>query len=128
MAKLTQARVDELAKLIMDGHSLASACTSLKVSRANVYSRMGTDAELEAQIRTAQQQSAEKAVEELDELYQQRLRGEKDYDPNVLRDYATHVRWKVGKLMPDRFGDQKNRAGVEIGDGTVKIVWETDAS
>lgn len=128
MAKLTTQRIDALTAKIMDGHSLARACTELKISRANIYSRMAEDADLERQIRVAQQQSAEKAVEELDELYQQRLRGEKDYDPNVLRDYATHVRWKVGKLMPDRFGDQKNRAGVEIGDGTVKIVWETDAS
>ena len=86
---------------------------------------MSKDAEIERQIRTAQQQSAEKAVEELDALYSDALHKRKDYDPNVLRDYATHVRWKVGKLMPDRFGDQKNRAGVEIGDGTVRIVWET---
>ena len=125
MAKLTQARVDELAKLIMDGHSLASACTSLKVSRANVYSRMGKDAELEAQIRTAQQQSAEKSVEDLEQLYSDALHKRKDYDPQLLRDYATHVRWKVSKLMPDRFGDQKSRAGVEIGDGSVRIVWES---
>jgi len=127
MAKLTTQRIDALTAKIMDGHSLARACAELKISRANIYSRMAEDADLERQIRVAQQQSAEKAVEELDELYQQRLRGEKDYDPNVLRDYATHVRWKVGKLMPDRFGDQKNRAGVEIGDGTVRIVWETNA-
>ena len=127
MAKLTKARVDDLVDMIMEGHSLAKSCVKLKISRANIYSRMDEDAELERRIRTAQQQSAEKAVEELDELYKQRLRGEKDYDPNVLRDYATHVRWKVGKLMPDRYGEQKNRAGVEIGDGTVRIVWETDA-
>ena len=125
MAKLTQAKVDELAKLIMDGHSLASACTSLKVSRANVYSRMGKDAELEAQIRTAQQQSAEKSVEDLEQLYSDALHKRKDYDPQLLRDYATHVRWKVSKLMPDRFGDQKSKAGVEIGDGSVRIVWES---
>lgn len=125
MAKLTQAKVDELAKLIMDGHSLASACTALKVSRANVYSRMGKDAELEAQIRTAQQQSAEKSVEDLEQLYSDALHKRKDYDPQLLRDYATHVRWKVSKLMPDRFGDQKSKAGVEIGDGSVRIVWES---
>lgn len=125
MAKLTQAKVDELARLIMDGHSLASACTALKVSRANVYSRMGKDAELEAQIRTAQQQSAEKSVEDLEQLYSDALHKRKDYDPQLLRDYATHVRWKVSKLMPDRFGDQKSKAGVEIGDGSVRIVWES---
>ena len=101
MAKLTQTRID--------GHSLATACTELSISRANVYTRMSKDAEIERQIRTAQQQSAEKAVEELDALYSDALHKRKDYDPNVLRDYATHVRWKVGKLMPDRFGDQKNR-------------------
>ena len=127
MAKLTKTRVDDLVDMIMEGHSLAKSCAKLRVSRSNIYSRMGEDAELERRIRTAQQQSAEKAVEELDELYKQRLKGEKDYDPNVLRDYATHVRWKVSKLMPDRYGEQKNRAGVEIGDGMVRIVWETDA-
>ena len=89
---------------------------------------MSQDADFEREIRTAQQQSAEKAVEELDELFMARLRGEKDYDPNVLRDYAAHVRWKVGKLLPERFGEQKNKAGVEVSDGTVRIVWETDAS
>ena len=112
MAKLTKTRVDDLVDMIMEGHSLAKSCVKLKISRANIYSRMGEDADLERRIRTAQQQSAEKAVEELDELYKQRLKGEKDYDPNVLRDYATHVRWKVSKLMPDRYGEQKNRAGV----------------
>ena len=77
MAKLTTQRIDALTAKIMDGHSLARACAELKISRANIYSRMAEDADLERQIRVAQQRSAEKAVEELDELYQQRLRGEK---------------------------------------------------
>lgn len=126
MSKLTKPRIEALKSLLMDGHSLARACKKLEISRANIYSRMAMDADFEREIRTAQQQSAEKAVEELDELFMARLNGEKDYDPNVLRDYAAHVRWKVSKILPDRFGDQKNRAGVEIGDGSVRIVWETD--
>jgi len=125
MAKLTQTRIEELSAMIMDGHSLASACTALSISRANVYSRMSKDQDIERKIRTAQQQSAEKAVEDLEQIYDDALHRRKDYDPAVLRDYATHVRWKVGKLMPDLYGEQKNKAGVEIGDGTVRIVWET---
>ena len=41
--------------------------------------------------------------------------------PNVLRDYASHVRWKASKVISDRFGDNKSRAGVEVSDfGTVE--------
>jgi len=44
-----------------------------------------------------------------------------------LRDYAHHVRWKVGKVLPEKFGESKNRAGVEVSDGTVRILWESDS-
>ena len=85
---------------------------------------MGEDADLSNLIRTAQQQSAEKALEDVEVMYQQQLTGQKKYDPNVLRDYALHVRWKVGKVMPDQYGDVKNRAGVSFEvrsfDGTVR--------
>lgn len=30
--------------------------------------------------------------------------------------------------MPDQYGDVKNRAGVEVSDGTVRIVWESDSA
>jgi len=127
MSKLTKPRIEALKSLLMDGHSLARACKKLEISRANIYSRMAMDADFEREIRTAQQQSAEKAVEELDELFMARLNGEKDYDPNVLRDYAHHVRWKVGKVLPEKFGEAKNRTGVEVSDGTVRILWESDS-
>ena len=125
MAKLTNTRIEELVTMIMDGHSLASACTKLSISRANVYSRMSKDKDIEAKVRTAQRQSAEKSIEDLDKIYEDALHGRKDYDPMVLRDYGAHVRWKASKLMPDLYGEQKSKAGVEIGDGTVRIVWET---
>lgn len=128
MAKLTTSRAEAVAKLVMDGHSLVSACREAKVSRSVLYQRMGEDAELSNLIKTAQQQSAEKALEDVEVMYQQQLTGAKKYDPNVLRDYALHVRWKVGKVMPDQYGDVKNRAGVEVSDGTVRIVWESDGA
>ena len=59
----------------------------------------------------------------LDTLHQRKM-----YDPNVLRDYANHVRWKVQKVLPDRFGEAKQRTGVEISDGTLRVVWETDGT
>jgi hypothetical protein len=128
MARLTTSRAEAVAKLVMDGHSLVSACRAAKVSRSVLYQRMGEDAELSNLIKTAQQQSAEKALEDVEVMYQQQLTGAKKYDPNVLRDYALHVRWKVGKVMPDQYGDVKNRAGVEVSDGTVRIVWESDGA
>ena len=70
-------------------------------------------------------QAAEKALEELEDMYGDALHGRKNYDPNLLRDYGHHVRWKVQKVLPDRFGEPKNRTGVEISDGSLKIVWET---
>ena len=112
----------------MQGHSLVSACKEARISRSVLYKKMGEDAELSNLIRTAQQQSAEKALEDVEVMYQQQLTGSKKYDPNVLRDYALHVRWKVGKVMPDQYGDVKNRAGVEVSDGTVRIVWESDSA
>jgi len=128
MARLTTSRAEAVAKLVMDGHSLVSACRAAKVSRSVLYQRMGEDAELSNLIKTAQQQSAEKALEDVEVMYQDQLEGKKKYDPNVLRDYALHVRWKVGKVMPDQYGDVKNRAGVEVSDGTVRIVWESDGA
>ena len=49
----------------------------------------------------------------------------KDYDPHVLRDYAHHVRWKVQKIIPERYGEQKNKAGVEVTDGGIRIMRES---
>jgi len=124
--KLTKSKAENIRDLIMDGHSLVAACREAGIGRATLYQRMESDADLSNMIKTAQQQSAEKALEEVEGMYVDMLTGSKKYDPNVLRDYATHVRWKVGKVLPDRFGDQKNRAGVEVSDGTVRILWEAD--
>ena len=128
MARLTQSKAESVAELVMQGHSLVSACKEARISRSVLYKKMGEDAELSNLIRTAQQQSAEKALEDVEVMYQQQLTGQKKYDPNVLRDYALHVRWKVGKVMPDQYGDVKNRAGVEVSDGTARIVWESDSA
>jgi len=125
MARLTKTKQDEVQQLVTDGHSLVQACSLAKVNRSMLYKRMGEDSEFESAIRTAQRQSAEKSLEELDELYADALHKRKDYDPNVLRDYATHVRWKASKIISDRYGEAKSRAGVEVSDGTVRIVWET---
>ena len=124
MAKLSRASVDKVASDVMQGYTLAKSCERNKVSRATLYRRMNDDPEISNAIRTAQQQCAEKALEDVEAMYQHQLSGEKNYDPNVLRDYALHVRWKVGKVMPDQYGDSKNRAGVEVTDGGVKIMWE----
>jgi len=86
---------------------------------------MSKNAELDADVKTAQRQAAEKALEELEDMYGDALHGRKSYDPNLLRDYGHHVRWKVQKILPERFGEAKNRTGVEISDGSLKIVWET---
>jgi hypothetical protein len=97
------------------------------VSRTAFYQRCKKDEEFAAAVKEAQQYSAEKALEELDTLYGDALHGRKDYNPNVLRDYAHHVRWKVGKVLPEKFGEAKNRTGVEVSDGTVRILWESDS-
>lgn len=128
MARLTPSKAEAVASLVMDGHSLVSACRQAKISRSSLYAKMQDDVELGNLIRRAQQQSAEKALEDVEVMYQDQLAGKKKYDPNVLRDYALHVRWKVGKVMPDQYGDAKNRTGVEVSDGTVRIVWESDAA
>lgn len=125
MAKLTKLKQEQVEQLVTDGHSLVQACLLARVNRSVLYKRMKEDGDFEAAIRTAQRQSAEKALEELDELYSDALHKRKDYDPNVLRDYATHVRWKASKIISDRYGEAKSRAGVEVSDGTVRIVWET---
>ena len=124
MAKIPRAKIDRVASDVMQGYPLVKACERNRVSRSALYTRMGSDPEISNAIKTAQQQSAEKALEDVEAMYQHQLSGEKNYDPNVLRDYALHVRWKVGKVMPDQYGDSKNRAGVEVTDGGVKIMWE----
>jgi len=126
MTKLTKQKTDIIISSLADGHTIVDVCEGVGISRTAFYKRMKADAEFAAAVREAQTYSAEKALEELDKVFDDALHRRKDYDTSVLRDYAHHVRWKAGKVMPDRFGDQKNRAGVEIGDGTVKILWETD--
>jgi len=126
MTKLTKQRTDLIISGLADGHTIVDVCEGVGISRTAFYKRMKNDAEFAAAVREAQQYSVEKAMEELDKIFDDALHRRKDYDTGVLRDYAHHVRWRASKAMPDRFGDQKNRAGVEIGDGTVKILWETD--
>ena len=125
MTKLTRQRTDIIISSIADGHSIVDVCEATGVSRTAFYQRCKRDEEFAAAVKEAQQYSAEKALEELDTLYGDALHGRKNYDPNLLRDYGHHVRWKVQKVLPDRFGEAKNRTGVEISDGSLKIVWET---
>jgi len=122
---ISKAKQEHIIASITDGHSLVKACADAKVSRATLYRHMSKNAELDAEVKTAQRQAAEKALEELEDMYGDALHGRKSYDPNLLRDYGHHVRWKVQKILPERFGESKNRAGVEISDGSLKIVWET---
>ena len=126
MTKITKTKTAEIIDMLSDGHSLVQACQKTGISRAGLYKRMGNDEELRAAVYTARAQSAERALDELDGMYLNALEGRRRYDPNILRDYAQHVRWKAKTSMPEHYGDQKNRAGVEVSDGTVRILWETD--
>jgi|TARA_Y100000004_G_scaffold54675_2_gene60945 hypothetical protein len=126
MTKLTKTKTDVILSSLADGHTIVDTCEGVGISRTAFYKLMKRDEGFQKAVRQAQEYSAEKALEELEGIFDDALHKRKDYDTGVLRDYAHHVRWKASKVMPDRFGDQKNRAGVEIGDGTVKILWETD--
>jgi len=125
MTKLTTYTTRQIIADLADGFTMVDACNRACVSRQALYKRMKRSEELDAAVRTAQQYSAEKALEELDKLYDDALNKRKDYDPHVLRDYANHVRWKVQKIIPERFGEQKNKAGVEVTDGGIRIMWES---
>ncbi len=127
MAKITKKVEEQIVESLADGHSLTKVCQDVGINRSSLYRRMANDEALERAVRTAQAQSAEKALEELDEIYSDALSGRKKYDPNILRDYSHHVRWKAQKILSDRYGEQKNRAGVEISDGSIRIMWESDS-
>lgn len=124
--KLTKAKASEVKQYIVDGYTIVQACEMASVSRATFYRRMKDDEELADEIAVAQRQSAEKALEDVETMYVDVLTGARKYDTNALRDYAHHVRWKASKVLPERFGENKSKAGVEINDGTVRIVWETE--
>ena len=126
MTKLTKTKTDVILSSLADGHTIVDTCEGVGISRTAFYKLMKRDEGFQKAVRQAQEYSAEKALEELEGIFDDALHKRKDYDTGVLRDYAHHVRWKASKVMPDRFGDKKNRAGAEIGDGTVKILWETD--
>ena len=126
MTKLTKPKTDLIISGLADGHTIVDVCDGVGISRTAFYKRMKNDEEFAGAVREAQQYSAEKALEELDKLFDDALHRRKDYDTGVLRDYAHHVRWKASKIISDKYGDAKNRAGVEVSDGTVKILWETD--
>ena len=119
---------NKIVKAITDGYTLVKACEDNNVSRATFYRHMDKDNDLSDTVKSAQRKSAETALEDVEDMYQDSLHGRKRYDPNLLRDYASHVRWKVQKVLPDRFGEAKQRTGVEISDGTLRVVWETDGS
>ena len=119
---------NKIVKAITDGYTLVKACEDNNVSRATFYRHMDKDNDLSDTVKSAQRKSAEKALEDVEDMYQDSLHGRKRYDPNLLRDYASHVRWKGQKVLPDRFGEAKQRTGVEISDGTLRVVWETDGS
>ena len=119
---------NKIVKAITDGYTLVKACEDNNVSRATFYRHMDKDNDLSDTVKSAQRKSAEKALEDVEDMYQDSLHGRKRYDPNLLRDYASHVRWKVQMVLPDRFGEAKQRTGVEISDGTLRVVWETDGS
>ena len=125
MTKLTTYTTRQIIADLADGFSMVDACKRANVTRQALYKRMKGNESLDAAVRTAQQHSAEKALEELDKLYNDALHKRKDYDPHVLRDYANHVRWKVQKVIPERYGEQKNKAGVEVTDGGIRIMWES---
>jgi hypothetical protein len=126
MTKITKAKTSEIVDMLSEGHSLVQACQKTGISRTGLYKRMAADEELRTAVYTARAQSAERALEELDGMYLNALEGRRRYDPNILRDYAHHVRWKAKTSMPDQYGEQKNRAGVEVTDGGIRIMWETD--
>ena len=125
---ISKYKKNKIISKITDGYSLYQACKDEKVSRATFYRHMAKDEQLNDVVRTAQKQSAEKTLEELETMFLDTLHKRKMYDPNLLRDYATHVRWKVQKVLPEKFGEIKQRTGVELTDGAIGIVWETDAS
>ena len=125
MTKLTKFTTQQILSDLAEGYTMVDACKKAGITRQALYKRMKGNAELDASVRIAQQYSAEKALEELDKLYDDALNKRKDYDPHVLRDYAHHVRWKVQKIIPERYGEQKNKAGVEVTDGGIRIMWES---
>ena len=128
MTKLTKQKTGIIISSLADGHTIVDVCKAIDISRAAFYKRMRNDEEFAKEVRYAQEQSAEKALEELDGIFDKALNKKNSYETMVLRYYAHHLRWRASKVLPERFGDQKNRTGVEIGDGTIKVVWETDAS
>jgi hypothetical protein len=47
MARLTQSKAESVAELVMQGHSLVSACKEARISRSVLYKKMGEDAGVE---------------------------------------------------------------------------------
>lgn len=41
MARLTQSKAESVAELVMQGHSLVSACKEARISRSVLYKKMG---------------------------------------------------------------------------------------
>ena len=126
MGKITKANTAKVIELLSEGYSLVKACEGAGISRAGAYKRMRADEEFRAAVYTARAESAEKALEELDGMYLNALEGRKRYDPNILRDYAQHVRWRAKTSMPEQYGESKNRAGVEVSDGTATTILRVD--
>ena len=122
---ISKAKQERIIAAITDGHSLVKACRDAKVSRATLYRYIGKDKELDTDVKTAQRQAAEKALEELEDMYGDALHGRKGYDPSILRDDEDQGRRKEQQILPAGVGGAKNRTGVDSSDGCLNIVWET---
>ena len=111
--------------MLGSGATVDEACTAVQISRAGLYKRMSSDDEFKASVYAAKAKANEQRMEEYEALLMDNFTGKRKDDYNLLRELGHHTRWKAKVTMPEQYGEQKSKAGVEITDGGVKIMWES---
>ena len=124
--KLTKTRTDKVIDLLGEGATVADACTAIGISVSGFYGLMNRDEEFKKAVYETKATVNEERMETYEQILLDNIQGSRRDDYNLLREFGHHTRWKAKVTMPEQYGENKSKSGVEVGtDGKVRIVWES---
>lgn len=96
---------ERVLQMMHDGYSLRQACKECGIvaSTMHFYVANGDD-DIKKRYAHAREALYDSQVEAMEELEQQVLNG--DIDPQAYRAAMDTRRWRLGKLMPKKYGDK----------------------
>ena len=130
--KLTKTRMEPICVQIADGKGLKRICEGDKdlpsyrtVLRAVLPNGSHYNAELADMYNAARHVQAELLFDEIAETARQAADDEDFKKANAYRVKIDALKWAASKLLPHRYGENRNvmAAKVGSGDNTIEVVW-----